>query len=252
MVCSSSSPQQLRWTQVKLPHSRASSELGLDSNGLQKWAMFNCPRAEPTKPSREAGMEQLKLPQAPAWAWPCHRARAERGFEHLVTTQQSNCCYCTGSAFDQFYCLKPTPLWQTLNIPRAGAALASPEMLHNSTVTHTERDVPAPAFLHPKTIAKDAPSKECTEKGRGTIQNGIISPVHSAMSRTAPCSAVHWGGLEDQNVQIPPMALLGCHSRHHSLVFTVSVFTAHIHSYLIHSYTILPSDFPQYSLDLWM
>lgn len=125
MACSSSSPQQLRWAQVKLPHSRARSELGLDRDGLQKWAVLNWPSAEPVKPSRDAGMEQLKLPQAPPWAWPCHRARAERGFEHLITTQHSNCCYCTGSAFDQFYCLKPSLLWQTLNIPRARAALAS-------------------------------------------------------------------------------------------------------------------------------
>lgn len=121
MVCSSSSPWQFRWTQVKLPLFRPSSELGLDRDGLQKWAVFHWPSAEAAKPSRDAGME-LKLPQAAAWAWPCHRARAERLWTPRNHTSES-LLLCTGSASDQFYCLKPSLLWQTLNIPRARAAL---------------------------------------------------------------------------------------------------------------------------------
>lgn len=90
----------------------------------------------------------------------------------------------------------------------------------HTRVTRITRDVPSPTLLHPrdgKPTIKDAHSKEGKEKGRGTTLNVII-PVHSPMTRPAPRSAVHREGLEDQNVQIPAVALLGCDSRH---IFTV-------------------------------
>lgn len=131
MVCSSSSPWnsgELRWNSPTPGQGQSwvwvgmGSRTGLCSTGQVQdqespaerleWSSWNCPK--------------LLFERGPA------TEAEQKGFEHLVTTRQSNCCYCTGSAFDQFYCLKPSSLWQTLNIPGARAALASPKTLHNT------------------------------------------------------------------------------------------------------------------------
>lgn len=148
---------------------------------------------------------QVQKQQSPAemleWSWNCPKLLPERGpatepeqkgFEHLVTTRQSHCCYAQALLLISFTVWNPAGCDRHWTYPSKSSSGLPKNVTQHSRVADTERDAPSPAVLQPKPTVKDAPSKQCKEKGRGTTLNGIISPSSFSYDQTRLCTEEGW------------------------------------------------------------